>query len=473
MSRTKIVATIGPATAAPETLAQLLEAGVDVVRLNFSHGEHAGHAAVAARVREAAARLDRPVAILQDLAGPKIRTGPLAAGAVDLAPDQEFTLTARPVPGDAREVSITWPTLPGDVQAGDRLLLADGALELAVLGTTATDIACRVVTGGRLGSHKGINVPGRAIRAPSLTEKDRADLACGLALGVDLIALSFVRGPDDVREARRLVREAGADTPLVAKIERPEALAAIDGIVAAADALLIARGDLGVEIPVERLPGAQKMLIEKANRAGKPVITATQMLRSMVDNPRPTRAEVTDVANAILDGTDAVMLSEETAVGAHAVAAVATMDRIAAEAERHFPYRTWGYRFDRRALESDAEAVAHAACDMAQRIGAAAILTLTRSGATTRLVAKFRPPQPVLALTPEAATGRRLALTWGAVPLHVPAALDAEAMEREALARAVAGGWLKPGQKAVVTAGVPLHAPGSTNLIKIVTAPAG
>ncbi len=470
MGRTKVVGTLGPASREPAVLAALVGAGLDVARLNFSHGTPAEHARTLADLREAAARAGRPVAVLQDLAGPKIRTGPLAAGEVELAPGQAFTLTARPVPGDAREVGLTWPGLPRDVRPGDRLLLADGALELEAVAADDVDIACRVVTGGRLGAHKGINVPGRALTAPSLTAKDRADLAFGLAQGVDAVALSFVRGPADVAAAREEMRATGRGALLIAKIERPEAVAAIDGILAAADGIMVARGDLGVEIPVERVPAVQKSLIAAANRAGKPVITATQMLRSMVASPRPTRAEVTDVANAILDGTDAVMLSEETASGDWPVESVAMMRRIAAEAEAVFPHATWAHRFAGDGRESDAAAVAHAACEIAGRVGATVILTLTRSGATAGLVARYRPPQPVLALTPDPRTCRRLALVWGVVPELTEEADDAAALERAALGRALALGLLRPGERAVLTGGSP-PAGGGTNLIRILAAP--
>ncbi len=469
MRRTKIVGTIGPASQAPVILEKLIAAGLDVARLNFSHGTHEEHARVIADVRAIARKLGRTVAILQDLSGPKIRTGPLAAGQVMLAEGQTFVLTSRDVRGDASEVGLTWPDLPHDVRPGDTLLLADGALELRVDAATATDITCRVVAGGPLGAHKGINVPRRSLSAPSLTAKDREDLAFGLAQGVDGVAISFVRRPEDVEEARRLARAAGAEVPLIAKIERQEALDRIDAILDAADGIMVARGDLGVEIPVERVPRVQKQLIAKANRAGKPVITATQMLQSMVASPRPTRAEVTDVANSILDGTDAVMLSEETAAGAHPCEAVRMMDRVAVDAEAAFPYGAWSDRFAGGPCVSTPEAVAHAACEMAGRIGAAAILTLTRSGGTTRLVAKYRPPQPLLALTPDAEVCRRLALVWGAEPIWVPAATDADAAEREAVARAREAGWLSPGQIAVVTAGVPMGTPGGTNLIKVIT----
>ncbi|MCK9996270.1 MAG: pyruvate kinase, partial [Candidatus Krumholzibacteria bacterium] len=320
--KTKIICTIGPASRTPEILEQLMAAGMNVCRLNFSHGTQDEHAELIRDIREISARLKKPVAILQDLAGPKIRTGPVAGGSITLVEGTAFRLTNREVPGDASEVGLTYPDLPRTVQAGDALLLADGLMELVVESTDETDVNCRVVTGGELGSHKGINLPTRTIDAPILSRKDLSDLEFGLAQDVDFIALSFVRNAGDIEAANKIIRAAGKDTPVIAKIEKFEALDNIDEIIAVAGGIMVARGDLGVEIPLEQVPRAQKMIIARTNAAAKPVITATQMLRSMVENPRPTRAEVTDVANAILDGTDAVMLSEETAVGAYPVGAV-------------------------------------------------------------------------------------------------------------------------------------------------------
>ena len=466
MRRTKIVCTIGPASESPAVLARLVAVGMDVARLNFSHGSLESHAEKIHLIRRLAAAAGRPVAILQDLAGPKIRIGELAAP-IRLRPDDEFTLTARDVPGNASEVGLTYKGLPGDVRAGDTLLLADGALEMVVLGIEDQDIRCRVVTGGELSSHKGINLPSRSIRAPILSEKDRRDLVFGLEQGVDFVALSFVRSAADIAEVRSFMDACGKSRPLIAKIEKHEALDDLDGILAAVDGLMVARGDLGVDIPLERVPRVQKLLIEKANRAGKPVITATQMLKSMVEAPRPTRAEVTDVANAILDGTDAVMLSEETAAGQYPVEAVETMDRIARETERDFPHRHWIRRFFPQSVCDPPEAVAHAACELAARIGAAAILTCTRAGGTTRKVAVYRPAQLVLAATPDEETWRRLSLSWGCVPIKTAYTEDLDGMIAAAVAAARCAGLLGPGDSFVVTAGHPFHLPGSTNLIRV------
>ena len=467
MRRTRIVCTIGPATSSPKPLERLIETGMDVARLNFSHGTREGHGRTIRNLRETSGRLGRPVAILQDLAGPKIRIGPIKNGPITLVSGETFTLSGREVPGDVHRVSLTYKDLPAEVLPGDRLLLSDGELELVVEETSEEEIRCRVVVGGSLSSSKGINLPDRSIRAPSLTEKDREDLAFGLEQGVDFIALSFVRTAIEVERTRSLIAESGRDTPILAKIEKREALDHIDEIIRAADGIMIARGDLGVEIPIEDVPKFQKMLIEKANQAGKPAITATQMLRSMVENPRPTRAEVTDVANAILDGTDAVMLSEETAVGRYPVKAVEMMSRIAGAAESTFPFRDWAARFEGKRSVSRQEAVVHAACQLAEEVKAAAIITCTQSGSTTRLVSKYRPSQPILAMTPDETTRRRLALTWGSVPLRIEATGSHDELERESLRIAGESGYVESGQAVVLIAGYPLHQPGITNMIKI------
>jgi len=471
MPRTKIVCTIGPSSASSEILEHLVDAGMDVARLNFSHGTHAEHAAVVSSLRRLGAKKGRPIAILQDLAGLKVRIGDVANGPVRLAAGAPFTLTTRAVPGDAREVSVSWPELPRNVRPGDRVLLSDGEIELEAEDVSATDIHCRVVAGAALSSHKGISLPTGAVVAAGLTPKDRDDLAFGIAQGVDYVALSFVRSAEDVCEARAFLALRGADVPIVAKIEKHEALASIDAILAEADGLMVARGDLGVETPLEHVPLLQKMLIEKANRAGKPVITATQMLLSMVENPRPTRAEVGDVANAILDGTDAVMLSEETASGRYPLEAAATMRRIAEDTEAAFPYEQWMRRFEDRSLQGLPEAVAGAACELAEHIGARVIVAWTESGATARLVAKHRPRRPILALSTVSATSRRLALVWGVIPVLTEAAESADAMLAAAPAHAVAAGLLRPGERVVITAGIPMGVAGSTNLIKAAVAP--
>lgn len=465
MPRTKIVCTIGPASRSPETLEQLIRAGMNVARLNFSHGTQAEHLEVITAIRRIAERLSRPVAILQDLAGLKIRIGEIASGSVTLEAGAPFTLTTRPVLGSRQEVSVPYPNLTRDVEPGDTLLLSDGDLELEIVGITDENVHCRVIRGGTLASRKGVHLPGRSITAPTFTVKDCDDLAFGLRYGVDYIAVSFVRTAADVLQVRGMMQ--ASTVPLIAKIETENALANIDEIIDTVDGVMVARGDLGVAIPLAAVPRLQKMLIGKANRAGKPVITATQMLRSMQDSPRPTRAEVTDVANAVLDGTDAVMLSEETAIGRFPLEAVEMMAAIAADAESSFPFDSWMSRFD---VGGAPEAVARAACTLAADIAAAAIVTYTQSGLTARRVARYRPRSPIVAVTPHAETYRRLALVWGVTPLMnqtQPTTTD-ELIDRSlraALAIAVA----ERGGTVVITAAVPVGDSGRTNLIKVET----
>jgi pyruvate kinase len=420
--RTKIVATLGPATSAPERIDALLRAGVDVVRLNFSHGDHAEHAALHARVRAAAAALGRPVAIMQDLQGPKIRIGALEGGdPIPLDDGSELTITAEPgVVGRSGLVSTTYAHLAEDLHPGDRLLLDDGLLELRVLASEPPAVRTVVVHGGLLGEHKGINLPGVAISAPALTDKDREDLAFGLELGVDYVALSFVRRAEEVADARALIRARGANVPLIVKLEKPEAIEQLDAIIRATDGVMVARGDLAVELSPEQVPPLQKVIIHKANAAGKPVITATQMLQSMTDNPRPTRAEASDVANAVFDGSDAVMLSGETAVGRYPVEAVAAMGRIveAAEAVEN------DWKPPVGAARGRTHALVRAACGLAVEVRARAILAYTRSGHTAGVVAECRPPMPLYAFTATEAVRQRLALIWGVQPLYLALAGD-------------------------------------------------
>ena len=440
---------------------------MDVARLNFSHGSHAEHGEVIAALRRISNKHRQPVAVLQDLSGPKIRIGAIADGAVQIETGSVLTLTTRQVPGDAREVSVSQPELPKDVATGDTILLADGALELRVLETTTEDIRCSVQIGGPLSSHKGVNVPTSSLSVPSMTDKDRADLAFGIQHGVDYVALSFVRKADDLLEARQIIEEHGATIPLVAKIEKHEALSNMDAIIDGADAVMVARGDLGVETPLEKGPLVQKLLISRSNLAGKPVITATQMLRSMVENPRPTRAEVTDVANAVLDGTDALMLSEETAVGAYPVESVAMMARIAEDAESGMAFTAGIDRPGSEPVRSLGESVGHAACELARHINAASIITFTQSGSTARLVAKNRPRHTILAPTPLESTYRRLSLVWGVVPILSDEAKDTDEMIAKALEESLRSGLVQRGQRVVITSGVSMGVPGSTNLIKV------
>ncbi len=423
---TKIVATVGPATASRDQLAALIQAGSSVVRMNFSHGTHEGHRHVFALVREIARDVGRPVAILQDLQGPKLRVGELRdGGPVTLDVGAEFRICTSPVTGDAHRVSTSYPDLARDVRPGDQILLDDGNLELRVKRVEpatehGADVVTTVVHGGELKPHKGINLPGTVISSPSLTEKDYDDLRLGIELGVDMVALSFVRQPEDIVRARGAIEALGGTQPLIAKIEKPQAVAHLDQIVDVADGVMVARGDLGVEMSAEAVPLIQKRLIRLANAAGIPVITATQMLESMIESPRPTRAEASDVANAVFDGTDAVMLSGETAVGAFPIDAVRIMGRIAGTVERDPSWsgslRHEAYLDSMVSRSQDAAAAAKAACSLAESLGACAIAVLTETGLTARRVSQARPGIPIVALTNNQAIANQLALWHGVVP---------------------------------------------------------
>jgi pyruvate kinase len=437
---------------------------MDVARLNFSHGSHEEHTDNIRRIREISANLDRHTAILQDLSGPKVRVGEFPDGAVSLERGAEFILTVRDVPGNEHIASVSYQDLPGAVKQNDTILLSDGLIQLKVIDSDASEIICRVVVGGQLSSHKGINLPAGSIKIPSMTPKDKKDVEVGIREGVDFIALSFVREAKDVSKLEKIINKKGADIPIIAKIEKHEAVENIDEIIDAADGIMVARGDLGVEIPMENVPGVQKMLVRKCNQAGKPVITATQMLRSMVDNPRPTRAEAADVANAVLDGTDAVMLSEETAVGSFPVETVKMMARITARIENSEDfYRTMSIR-ELPEGHSIAEAIGHSAIQIAQQIGADAIITPTGHGKTAMTVSRYRPMIPILGLSSDHTTLRRLSLIWGINPLKVDYSDDMNVITEMAQKAAVENGF-KPGDKLVITASVP--AGGPTNMIKV------
>lgn len=464
MRRTKIIATIGPTSAAPKVLDALITAGMDVARLNFSHGTHGEHKTLIRRIRAAARRQGRTVAILQDLAGPKIRVGAVPEPGIRLEAGRSFTLTARSVAQGGEEVSVTYPELAREVHKGDRIMLADGLMELVVEETDGTDITCTVITGGLLTSHKGINLPTGTIRAPAFTAKDRVDLLFGLEAGVDYVALSFVKSAEEIREVRELIAERGKQTLIIAKIERHEALVNIEEIVAAADGIMVARGDLGVEIPLEEVPLVQKRLIHMANTAGKPVITATQMLRSMVDSPRPTRAEVTDVVNAILDGADAIMLSEETASGRYPVEAVQFMNRLSLVAEGNFPHNDYLKKTPRRDIP---DSVAHASCILADHLDARAIVAHTQSGLTALNISRFRPRQPIVALTPNEETLRRLALVWGCLPIQIRASRGTDDLIERAALAALGSGAVAPGDLVVMTVGHPVTGAGKTNMLRV------
>ena len=467
MRRTKIVCTLGPATSTEPALRELIQGGMDVARINFSHGTWEEHEASTRMVHRLAEEEGRLVAILQDLQGPRVRIGELQREPTPIVAEQSLTLTARPVSGMAAEVPVSPPSLIGDLHAGNRVLIADGQIELEVLEVTWPVARCRVVVGGSLLSHKGVNVPGVTLSVPGLTEKDLADLAFGARLGVDFVGLSFVRSAADILDLKRRLSELGSSAQVIAKIEKHEAVAAFDDILAATDGVMVARGDLGVETSAEEVPIIQKMVIRQCNRAGKPVITATQMLNSMIEGPRPTRAEASDVANAIFDGSDAVMLSGETAVGRYPTLALQTMARIAVRAEAALPYA----ELLRRTLEEKAETVTDAICqatvEVADELKAKAIISLTESGHTARMVARHRPSVPIVATTPRPLTRRQLALTWGVQPLCIPGQISTDEMIRVSVEAATKAGVVQPGDTVALTAGVPLGGAGKTNLLKV------
>ncbi len=464
--KTKIVCTIGPASESPQIIEALIVAGMNVARLNFSHGTREDHLRKIVAIRHIAEKLKQPVAILQDLAGPKIRIGKMKEGGVELRRGEKFLLTNREIMGDEKEVSVSYSSLPREVKPGDKILLSDGTIELWVLKSDGQDIQCDVVVGGMLTSHNGINLPTRTILAKAFTEKDHEDLLFGLRNGIDLIGLSYVKEGSDIEEVKRFLKKESTAIPVIAKIERKEALEKIDEILLVSDGIMVARGDLGVETPIEKIPTVQKMLIRKANTLGKSVITATQMLRSMVDHTQPTRAEVTDVVNAIYDGTDAVMLSEETAIGRFPVEALQMMAKIAQSGEEQFPFDYFLKKESGRETDLP-QAISHAASFLAEEVGAVAIVTPTESGSTARWVSRLRPRQPILALSRHLSTVRNLNLCWGVYPFLVPEWKDTDDMLERSKRIPKELGIASAGDKIVIIAGVPISIPGTTNLIKV------
>lgn len=466
MRKTKIVCTIGPASSGTEVLRSLIRAGMDVARLNFSHGTHEEHLVRLGAIREAARLEGKHVAIMLDTKGPEIRIGTFADGPITLAAGDLFTLTTKPVAGTSEQVSVTYPGLPKDVRPGDRLLLDDGLLELKVESVTESDVRCRVVVGGPLSNRKGLNVPGKRINLPALSPQDEADLRFGVTNGVDLIAASFMRTPTDVLTVRKFLESCGGSIPIIAKIENKEGVDNLDAILKVADGLMVARGDMGVEFPAEEVPLIQKQMIHKGNAAGKPVITATQMLDSMIRNPRPTRAEASDVANAVFDGTDAIMLSGETASGKYPLESVMTMARIATRTEQALAYKP-EHSNSYQAVATVTDAISHATVQAASQLEAAAIITSTQSGWTARMVAKYRPKAPIIAVTTKEVTARRLNLLWGVYPVLGETIASTDEMMDEAVKRSLQASLIKNGDLVVITAGVPVGVPGTTNLIKV------
>jgi pyruvate kinase len=469
MKRTKIIATVGPATDDPGTIRKLILAGVDVFRLNFSHGDHASHRRRLDIIRKVARKENRHIAVMQDLQGPKIRVGELQGGILYLRAREAAIVTTRNVMGGGDVIPSHYKSLAKDVSPGDRILMDDGLMELRVESVDGKDVYCTVIKGGALKEHKGMNLPGVDISQPSLTRKDIIDLKAGLAMGVDFVAMSFVRWGKDMEKLRKLVKSQGADVQLIAKIERPEGVHNLDEILEHADGVMVARGDLGVEMAPEKVPGLQKRIIEKANEHGKHAITATQMLESMIHNPRPTRAEASDVANAVLDGTGAVMLSGETAAGEYPVETVLMMARIVKEAEVRLLKRNTEIPPVKVALQPNdfSAAVARAAVRAANDLGAHAILSFTQSGTTAELVSKYRPQCMVIGGTLHEAVARRMALTWGVTPVLFDKISNTESLVADVDDRLLKTKLLKWGDLIVITTGVPVGRAGTTNMIKI------
>jgi pyruvate kinase len=465
MRRTKIVATIGPASRDPEVLLRMVQAGMDVARLNFSHGNPEEHAENAALVRQAAERAGRPVAILQDLPGPKLRLGPLEGDRAELAVGDVVTFTCGGNGvGTNSQMSISWDLLASNMEAGEVLYLADGSVRLRAKAVRSgeCEIEAVVEVGGVVLSRQGVNIPGPVDQLPAVPEEDLVHLRVGESIGVDLVALSFVRKVDDVEFLRRETR-----LPLIAKIEKPQAVENMREIIYAADCVMVARGDLGIELPIEEVPIVQKRLLATAGAMARPSITATQMLDSMVSSSRPTRAEVADVANAILDGTDAVMLSQETAIGLYPVEAIAMMASVARETEKVAPYERWNEERVRRDARDPAYTVAHSACEAARELGLDALVVPTLSGRSARLVSANRPNVPILALSPGRETVRRCGLMWGVRAASMRRHEVTEELIADAARRVVELGWVSPGQRIGITAGLPSGRPGTTSLFQV------
>jgi len=470
MRKTKIVCTIGPASRAYDVIEKLIRRGMNVARLNFSHGSYKEHLQVIENIRQASLKIGQPIAILQDLGGPKIRIGKIIKEPIFLKEGSSFILTNREVTGNEQEVSLTFPSLPQKVEKGDCIFLADGTLELKVKEFTSTDIICRVVRGGKLTSHQGVNIPNISMDIPSLTEKDYQDILFGIKNKVDFIGLSFIRRAEDVLKVRKILKENKAEEiSLIAKIEKKEAVDNLKEIIEASDGIMVARGDLGVEIPLENVPLVQKNIIKKCNFVGKPVITATQMLISMMSNPRPSRAEVTDVANAILDGTDAIMLSEETAVGNYPLEAVETMNKIALRIEKAIDYEKILSERSISVKPTNADAISHATCQVSLDLKVKAIVTFTFSGSTARMVSRYRPPVPIIAASTQDSTVKKLTLSWGVYPFKTEELADTDDMITRSRKVALETGLVRSGEKIVITAGIPFRVPGSTNLLKVET----
>jgi pyruvate kinase len=462
--RAKIVCTLGPATSSQEQINALVDAGMDVARLNLSHGQQDEHLSVYQHVRAASEASGRGVGVLADLQGPKIRLGVFPDGPIRLAAGDEFIITTDDIPGSAHEASTTYQGLAGDVRPGDRILIDDGNVQLDVSAVNGNRVVTTVVVGGKVSNHKGINLPGVAVSAPALTAKDDADLRWALATGADMVAMSFVRSPDDAALAQKIMAEMGVNVPLIAKIEKPEAVRVLPDIVDAFDGIMVARGDLGVELPLEQVPVVQKRAISLARERARPVIVATQMLESMISAPRPTRAEVSDVAGAVTEGADAVMLSAETSVGAYPAETVATMARIVCAAEAHVLRAEHSLT---RVPTTTGGAIARAAAEVGAIVGARALVAFTMTGETARRLARYRSPIPLLAFTSEPPTRGQLAFTWGVETFIVPTVRHTDEMVRQVEAALLDLGRCVVGDKIVIVAGSPPGSPGKTNALRV------
>ncbi len=469
--KTKIVCTLGPSTASVEVIMNLIHAGMDVARLNFSHGSHEDHLAMLTNVQEASKRTGVEITVLQDLQGPKIRIGNFTMPFIELRAGEQFTITTEPIIGDRHRVSTTFDQLTRDVHPGDRVLLDDGKLRLRVVEIKRNDVVCEVVVGGTLSAHKGINLPGVAVSAPSFTAKDLDDLAFGLKHDVDYIALSFVRSADDIRELRSVIIEQIAKDrflPIIAKIEKPQAIANIDAIIQEADGIMIARGDLGVELPPEDVPILQKMIIRKCNDAGKPVIIATQMLDSMINSPTPTRAEASDVANAVVDGGDAVMLSGETSIGKYPLETVQIMNRIIRKVESEHLTQRRVLDQQQGGVENRLDALGRAACVLAEQMNAAAIVAVTHTGNTARVISRYRPRPIIIAVTDRPKIRRRMNLIWGVQGMVIENLKeDSDKVLKRIQESLVHSGMVTRGEYVVLLAGQPFFERGSTNFIEV------
>lgn len=470
MRKTKIICTLGPATEDDQILRQLMLEGMNVARFNFSHGDHEQHERNLQRLRKMREELDLPIAALLDTKGPEIRIGTFREGAVTLKKDQAFTLTTEDCEGDETRVSVSYPELTGDLEKGSRILIDDGLIELEVLDISRKDIVCRVENGGVISDRKGVNVPGADLSMPYISQRDYDDIVFGIEKGFDFIAASFVRSKQDILDIRKILEDHHCDSiNIIAKIENMQGVKNIDEIIEVSDGIMVARGDMGVEIPLEDVPIVQKMIINKVYNAGKQVITATQMLDSMIKNPRPTRAEATDVANAIYDGTSAIMLSGETAAGKYPVEALRTMAKIAVKAEESIDYRSIFRKRESLSNPDVTNAISHATCMTAADLNARVIITVTKSGKTARMISKYRPDCPIIGGSTYGYVCRQLNLSWGVIPLLIREERNSDELFNHAIEVTKKAGYLNPGDLTVITGGVPLGIPGNTNLIKVQT----